>query len=61
VYHVTVRGIGSGACVSQHLRKLAGQMESDRVVCHRARDTGDEMRRTAATKGRNKGGPRGGR
>lgn len=40
-----VLGIGSGACVSQHLRKLAGEMESDRVLRDRVRDIADEIRR----------------
>lgn len=40
-----VLGIGSGACVSRHLRKLALRMEADRALRDRVRQIADELKR----------------
>jgi hypothetical protein len=40
-----VLGIGSGACVSQHLRKLACELESNRVLRYQVNEITAEFKR----------------
>lgn len=39
-----VLGIGNGACVSRHLRRLARELESDRVLRNQVRGMEDELK-----------------